>query len=355
MRIIEYSPDWFDALGRAVTPIRRESALLHRPFVDYYYASQEWCKLFLALDKNDKVVGTLGLDRMRFETESGEMVLGFGSNYNSFVPGVGSFLFLRRLKDCPLGLVFWTTADTQEMIRSLGWTYFAGITRYYLNYTYPSFPGDPIWRKVAKAVLRGIPGKKIGRYSSHFRGAGGTSVSVRAEDMFSADLIPQTSPFVLRFSPSLDYLNWRYNTGLTFVRYRLFRILTGKTTVGYVVINEQPDCLIVAQCDGVDAETLAYGVISSIIEVGKHDRKPRTVMLTTSHPVMQNLYRKLGFRVSRSDEYFAVGGYKQDVTLDLDTSDWLINFGWGNNDLQAPFLDQLAGDSDSDGESRVVV
>jgi len=342
LRIIEYSPEWFDALTHAVKPKRPESALLHRPFVDHYYASQEWCRLLLALDNNDNVVGTLGVDRMRFESESGEMTLGFGSNYNSFVPGVGSFLFLRRLKDCPLGLVFWTTEDTQKVIRSLGWTYFSGVRRHYLNYAYPTFPREPMWRKAAKGILRLFPRKKIGSYESRLQDASGSGVSVHPENSFSTDLIPQNSPFAFRFAPNLAYLNWRYNTELSYVRYRLFRILVRGTTVGYVVINEKPDSLVVAQCDGADPVTLAYGVLSSIVEVGKHDRNPRSVMLTSSHPRMQEIYKKFGFRASSSDEHFAVGGYKQIVTLDPDTSAWLINFDWGNNELQTPFLNQVS-------------
>jgi hypothetical protein len=345
LKIIEYSPDCYDALRRAVEPIKQESALTHRSFVDYYYTSQEWCKLLLALDKNDNIVGTLGIDRMRFESESGEMTLGFSSNYNSFLPGVGSFLFLRRLKDCPLGLVFWTTEDTQKVIRSLGWKYFPDIRRYYLNHPYPEFPNEPLWRKFAKGVLRRLPRKKVGDYASKLQVALDAGVSVKPETSFSSDLLPENSPFGFRFTPDPQYLNWRYNTGLSFVRYRLFRIMIGQESAGYVVINDMPDRLVVAQCDGPDPVTLAYGVMSSIVESGKHDRHPRTVMLTSSHPRMQEIYRQFGFRASTSDECFAIGGYKQDVPLGSDTSTWLVNFDWGNNELQGPFLDQLSDDA----------
>jgi hypothetical protein len=120
--------------------------------------------------------------------------------------------------------------------------------------------------------------------------------------------------------------------------------MRGQKTVGYVVINDKPDCLVVAQCDGVDPVSLAYGVISSIVEAGRQDRIARTVMLTSSHPRMRELYREFGFRVGSSDETFAVGGYKQEVTLSPDTTAWLVNFDWGNNELQTPFLDQVSTD-----------
>lgn len=342
MRIVKYSPEYFTALQRAVVPRRPESALLHQPFVDYYYASEKWCWLLVALDKRDEVIGTLGVDQMRFETAAGEMTLGFGSNYNSFLPGVGSFLFLRRLQECPLGLVFWSTADTQKLIKSLGWTYYHNIRRHYLNYTYPSFPKDPLWRKAAKNVLRRLPRKMIGKFSARLSDIVPASVSVHPESSFSDDMLPDSSPFAFRFAPSLAYLEWRYNTDIKFVRYRLFRIVADRSTVGYVVINDMPDRIVVSQCDGVDPVTLAYGVLSSIVETGKRDRYPRTVMLTSSHALMGQLYREFGFRVGRTDECFAIGGYKQDVSLNPDTSSWLVNFDWGNNDLQTPFLDQLS-------------
>jgi len=340
VRIIEYSAPWFDALSTAVEPIRNESALTHPPFVDYYYASREWCKLRLALDKNDRIVGTLGVDCMPFEAGRQQMTLGFSSNFNSFRPGVGSLLFLQRLKECPLGVVFWTTADTEKVIRSLGWRHFSGIRRYYLNYAYPAFPGDSVWRKAAKLVLRQWPRKNLGGYASRLSEAAQGAVSVQPETVFSADMLPSVSPFTFRFAPGLDYLNWRYNTGLSFVRYRLFRIIDQQKSAGYVVINEQPDCLVIAQCDAGNPVTLARGVMASLIAVGRHDRTPRTVMLTSSHREMMALYRAFGFRVSTADECFAVGGYKQQVNLDPDTSGWLINFDWGNNELQGPFPDQ---------------
>ena len=338
-----------------MAPIPPTSGLFHRPFVDYYYATQDWCKLFLAVDKDDRVVGTIGVDRMGFESESGEMTLGFASNYYSFMPGVGAFLFMQRLNSCPLGLVFGGGEDTHRVIRSLGWTYYPEITSYHLNWSYPTSPGEPSWRKAAKGILRHSCRKKIGSYASRLLAASRAEVSLHPERSFSDDLLPRKSPFAFRFAPSLAYLNWRYNTELSFVRYRLFRITARRTTVGYVVISEKPDCLIVAQCDGVDPETLAYGVISSIVEVGKQDRYPRTVMLTSSHSRMQEIYREFGFRAGKSGRRFAVGGYKRDVTLDPDTSRWLINYDWGDNGLHSPFLDQVADPSVSGDKIRIMI
>ena len=338
MRIIEYSSDWYAALRHAVKSVSPTSGLFHRPFVDYYYASQDWCKLFLALDKNDRVVGTLGIDQMRFEAESGEMTLGFSSNFYSLMPGMGAFLFVRRLKECPLGLVYGGGEAIHNVIKTLGWTYFSEITSFHLNSSYATFPEEPRWRKLAKGVLRHLPRRKIGSYASRLQDASRAGVSVHPERTFSDNMLPQRSPFAFRFAPSLAYLNWRYNTELSFVRYRLFRIMARDATIGYVVIKDTPDCLYVAHCDGVDPTTLAYGVMSSIVEVGKQDLVPRAMQLTSSHTLMQKLFRDFGFRSGRSGRRFAIGGYKQVVTLDADTSAWLINYDWGDNGLRFPFL-----------------
>ena len=40
------------------------------------------------------MLGTLGLERMRFELDAREAMLGSGSNYNAFEPGVGDLLGL---------------------------------------------------------------------------------------------------------------------------------------------------------------------------------------------------------------------------------------------------------------------
>ncbi len=119
--------------------------------------------------------------------------------------------------------------------------------------------------------------------------------------------------------------------------------------VGYVVINEKPDCLDVAQCDGTDPVTPACGVMTSIVEVGRQDRKPRAAVLTSSHSAMQELYREFGFRDAMSGRRFAVGGYKCVVTLKPDTSDRLINHDWGDIELRSPILDQVATFACTDG------
>jgi hypothetical protein len=167
-------------------------------------------------------------------------------------------------------------------------------------------------------------------------------VSVREEHEYSAELLPRRSPFTVRFAPSVSYLAWRYAFGLSFVRYRLFRILRGSESVGYVVINQSRERLIVAHCDGDDPTTLAYGVLLSVVEAAGRDVRPHGVVLASSHPEMAEIYRRFGFRARRSDRPLAIGGEGPPRTVPTDTTGWLVNYDWGDNGLRAPFLDHAA-------------
>jgi len=211
-----------------------------------------------------------------------------------------------------------------------------------LNKTYAVFPGDSGIRKAAKWVARKVARSKIASYAARIPAQVRQRLSVREERLFQNDLLPAESPFTFRFAPPVEYLNWRYNTQLSFVRYRVFRILENGHTAGYVVINEAPEKLIVAQCDGTDVRSLAYGVLLSILEAGSGDRSPRSVVLTCSHPMMQEIYGKFGFQAEPEDRPFFIGTLQGPADIVPDTSNWLINLDWGDNGLRSPFLDELA-------------
>jgi hypothetical protein len=166
------------------------------------------------------------------------------------------------------------------------------------------------------------------------------TLSTREERDYTQDLLPRRSPFRFRFAPSPAYLTWRYNTSLSFVRYRLFRILEHQCTVGYVVLNDSPQRILVAQCDGEDAETLAYGVLLSVLQATHGDRELRPVSLVSSHPRMQAIYERFGFRRHRRDRSFALGLRGGKLQVDPDTSNWHVNHDWGDEGLFGPFLDQ---------------
>ncbi len=339
MRLVEYTPGHFEALRRAAADLRLAN-LCHRPFVDHYYAGNPWCKLYLVLSAEDTVTAMMGVDRMRFVAGDRELTLGFGSNYHAAQPAAAGHLYLHWLKTCPLGFVFGGSEHTHRILRRQRWTYFPGVKTFTLNSPCAPRPGEPLWRQWAKrfaAYARRMPvGGRARRIPARVR----AGVSVHEEQTFTEDLLPRTAPFSFRFAPTVDYLAWRYRPGLSFARYRLFRILVWGSTAGYVVLNDLPGRVLVAQCDGEDAFTLAHGVLLSLVEATAADTALREVVLTSSHSQMQRIYQRFGFRTSGPDRPFAVGSLRPPVDLPADTFGWLVNFDWGDNGLRAPFPDQ---------------
>lgn len=340
MKLIEYSPDQFGPMSAAVARKDPSSSLLHRPFVDYYYATRGWCKLYLFCLDDGSVGGTVGVDLLRFEGAGRETTVGFGSNFYSMQPGAGGYLFLQWLRSCRLGLVFGGSEDVHKILRQQKWTYYGGVMTYLLNRAYPPHPGDAAWRTALKWGLQRLR-PRLAAYAARLPSEVARNTAVREESSYQEDLLPGRSPFTFRFAPPVDYLAWRYDTRLSFVRYRLFRVLRGGATAGYVVLNDLPDRLLVAHCDGDDPATLAHGVFLSVLEAAREDRVAREAVLTCCHPGMQDVYRRLGFKQSRNERPFVLGSARHRGELPPpDTAGWLINFDIGDNGMRAPFRDQ---------------
>jgi hypothetical protein len=49
MPVVEYTPDRFDEVKDMALRFGGQMNLAHHPFVDYYYATCEWCRLYLYL------------------------------------------------------------------------------------------------------------------------------------------------------------------------------------------------------------------------------------------------------------------------------------------------------------------
>jgi hypothetical protein len=339
MPIVEYKPEYFGALSEFVTKLGNTLGMAHRPFVDYYYGTKDWCKLYLYVGDDGNVMGTYGLERMLFEYDHRELTIGFGGNFYSIQPGVGGLLFLYGHNVCPIGLVFGGSTSTHRLIRSRQWTFYRGVQVYILNDEYPARAGEGVFLRAMKSVARRVARARLSKYESRIPQAILKQISVHEEKEYTRDLLTFDSPFFFRFAPTLDYLSWRYNTSLTFVRYRLFRILHRGRTAGYTVINEGTAKMIVAHCDGVDAEVLAYGIIRSILAVAREDHYPRCAILSSCHPQMQNIFQRLGFVAEPAERPFCMGTLKGPVNITPDTSSWLVNYDWGDNGLRPPFLD----------------
>ena len=342
MPIVDYTPKLFGDVSEMVLQFPGNRNLYHRPFVDYYYATREWSKLHLYYSDSGKLIGTLGRDLARFEYNSRELTLKIGSNWYSLQRGVGGELSQFSAQSYPnsTGLMFGGSQDTLGILRHHKWIFMHGIRGYLLNNPFNPYPGESRWRSAAKSFLRRMVRRRISSFSSRVPSHVFAEITVREEGSYAPELLPSRSPFLFRFAPTAEYLSWRYNLSLPFIRYRLFRVISRGATVGYVILSDSPEQIIVAQCDGEDAVALAYGVLLSILEVGREDQEPRSVFLVSCHSEMKKIFQKFGFwEQRRGDLPFAFRTRPPHVDLSLGTSNWLVNFDWGDNGVRPPFRD----------------
>lgn len=341
MPLLQYSKDDTDLLRRLSVKLEPHHHLRYADFVNYYYASSPWCRLNLVVDDGGDVQAVLGQELMPFETPAGPLVLGFGSNFRTFQSGVGALLFLSWLKQCDQGLVFGGSPDTHRILTQQKWTQFSNVRIYQLNRPFADVPRETWWRQLAKFALRALPVRvAIDARSSEMLRSAETTVEAIPEKEFTDDMLPQHSPFSFRFAPDTNYLNWRYRTDLDFVRYRLFRIVSDGESRGYVVLNEQPNRVIVAQCDADDSVVLTRGMF---VALGANCIGPRRrcgVLASSAHTGVNRAFEAFGFRSKRVGKPFAIGGLTRKYQIPDDTSNWLINYDWGDNGLRAPFLGQ---------------
>lgn len=337
MKLSVYKPEAFPELERAAERLGLP-ALTIRPFVDWYYAGHETCKLWLLRQADGEIVGTIGIDVVRFEYEGRPVHLGFGSNFRAVKSGAGGLLFLQWLKTCPIGAVYGGTETTHKIIGSQNWTYFSGAKTYFLNRGLASHSGEPLKRRFLKAAIKAVSRPmNVEKRLARLAGALNERVVVHEEAIFSDDLLPKTSPFRFRCAPQPEYLRWRYDTNLPFARYRIFRLTSEGRTSGYVITHETEKRISVAQSDGDDAVDLAYGTILALARVARGSGT-REILLTSSNAVMQKIYSGFGFRPLRNERPFALGSLRGAIDFELDTSDWLFNYDWTDNCLRPPFI-----------------
>ena len=342
MSIIEYTPEYFDALQKMVAQVPRLMNLAHRPFVDYYYATRSWCKLYMALSESGEVIATLGRELRRFEHNSQEITIRTGTNWFSVRPGAGRRLTRYSAMSNPgsYGMVLMASSVAIDVLRHRNWVPVPGVAGYFLNGC-SLRPWNSWWKSAANLAVRTFAGKRISRCASRIPEQAASRISVHEEFSYAPDLLPKHSPFSFRFAPNIEYLDWRYNLSLSFARYRLFRIVADGRNVGYVILNDSPDQVIVAQCDAEDATALAYGILLSVLEAGRNDRAARTVFLSCCHSEMRPIFEEFGFRRwFRGDLPFGFLELPPSIGETREISDWLVNYDWADNGLQAPFLDQ---------------
>ena len=336
MQIVAYEPSLFSALAAAARGAAAGHSLGHRSFVDHYYTTVPWCRLYLALGDDGAVAGAIGVEQLRFEYEGRPLTIGCASNFVAFQPGAGGVLFLRWIRSSEMACIYGGSRDTHRILAHQGWTYFPGVHVYSLNGRYTDRPAEPRWRGVAKSFLRAVtPRVDVGE---RLRGAVARgvvpAVNVAEVGGFDADMLPRAGGFTFRLAPGTEYLGWRYSPALPFVRYRLFRLPRG-----YVVLNERPGRIVVAQADATDPDSLVGGVLAAVAQVAGEGSRPE-VLLTSCHARMRRLYEQFGFRPAHVERPFALGSARGPVPLAPDTSSWLVNFDWTDNGLRPPFLDE---------------
>jgi hypothetical protein len=339
LRVVKYQRGDHELLRQLAAELPPHHALRWPEFVDYYFTGSPRCQLRVVLSEHGQVLGVLGVERMDFATPDRKMTLGFASNYAAFQPGVGALLFLCSFRDCDFGLSFGASEDAYRIYRGRNWTCYHGVRRFHVNRAFQFRPGSaPRWKQLVGHVLRHLlPKVDLVQRACRVLREDAAHVEVAEERRFSDDMLPKQSPFSFRFCPDLDHLNWRYNPELDFVRYRIFRILCSGQPAGYVVINEQPRRLLLAHCDGEDPLVLSQGILAAIAALLQGSRRRPEVFLTSSHTIMREVFRHFGLREIAGERPVFIGG-RGTPPMPQDTSRWLVNFDWGDNGLQPPFL-----------------
>lgn len=345
MHIIPYNPTHYDLLLQQRDHPFFPATLTHQHFVNWYYGS-EYCHLYLFLNDQEELAGIIGIDQVDFIYENNILRVATANNNVAFLPGFGGLQFLYWLKAAPYTLALGGSQAIHQLIRQNKWHYFPPVPQLLANRRFYIEPTDFSLRSLAKRSLslllptiRLADKKKAILRQSRSLLPAGSELTVHEEPLFHADMLPTTSPFRFRFAPSLAYLQWRYATDLAFIRYRLFRIVAGDETSGYVILKESKEQILVSQCDGSDPILLACGVLLALATITEQETTPREMRLCSTHPDMQRLFRQFGFYDWRQPYTFVMGSLRHPLAMQDDTREWLINFDWSDNGLRQPFLD----------------
>jgi hypothetical protein len=340
--IVEYTPELWGPLQDAVTRLHGVINLSHRGFVDYYYTTRASCKLYLWISEDGQVLGTVGREVMPFIYRGRRITLRIASNWYSLQRGVGGEMakYSGRLNPGSTGAMFGGSMDTLKILHHYDWIFVPGIKIHSMNSDVIAWPGESKWKSRVRGVRRIVRGYAAG-IGARLPSEAVSGLEIREEHAYAEDLLPGSSPFTFRFAPDAEYLAWRYNPSLSFVRYRLFRILARGTSVGYVILNESPEKVIVAQCDGEDSSTLAYGVLLSLAALEREQDGIRAIYVACSCPQMQAIFESVDLKAQPGQEVpFALRRDQWSFESELNPGSWLVNYDWGDNGLRSPFLDE---------------
>lgn len=331
MKVVEYTEAFSDRLDAAIAKADFDVPLLSRPqYVRHMFLRDPHSRLQLLLSTEGAVVATLGSEYVRMQSGSRSLAVAILSNTYSFEPGAVTFLLHRWMKTCEIGILFPGNLQMRQLIaRQKRWVQISGLRTLWLNWDYPVFAHDPLWKRLAKPVISRATRVDAGAFGSLVsRGARG-AITVRNEDRIPEDLPRWDGGFGLKLSEGADYLNWRFDTALDYVRYRLFSVWVAGSRCGAVVLAEWPHCVVVSYCDGDDPDDLAGGVLLAIAEVNQGEHRYRKVLLSAIHARMRQAFERAGFRPDPVETPFYMASFG-DQSVPESEGDWLLNLEFGD-------------------------
>ncbi len=323
----------------AVSGLPVDSNLRHRAFVDWYYSSSDFCGLTLLLDDHDHCLACLGNERMTLKVGELGYRLGCLSSFYAFHPGYGFYGFSAALHGADAGFMLGGTDKAIGFVQRLGWD-LGQINAYSLNLTYHEDAGHPL-RNLCKLLVNAC----VSRVPLHNLETklpdSLTRVQVIEQSSYADDLLDFPSSFAARFDRPVAHFAWRYALDLPFARYRLFKAFLGSEYIGFVILQDMPEQVLVAESSGSEPKAVAAAILRSISAVARSEEDKREVLLLCSNPAMQRIFVSAGFQYSaRRRIQFGFGGLKGRIPAPVGPSEWLVNYDLGGRGLHRPFLDE---------------
>lgn len=333
MKIVPFAAEHTGALIAGLDKAGLDAPLLRiEPYVRHYYLSNPACRLMLMLDGDGQIAATLGSEKIRLRIGSETFDAAVLSSTFSLLPGAFPLLFMHWMKSAEVGLAFPGNALLQDMFaRQKRWVAIPGLRRYWLNWSYPVLPDDPAWKSLAKPLARWARRVDASGFERRLRGIAPAGLALREERRFDSGMTPRAATaFGFRVEPDADFLDWRFDSDLDYVRYRIFRIERGARSCGCIVIAEWPHCLLVSHADCDDVHTLSCAILLAIARLNQGEHRHRKVLLSSMHSGMQQWLSRYGFEPEPRDTAFHVAAFGNRALPQCAQDDWLVNLDIGD-------------------------
>lgn len=332
MQIVPYSPERFPDLVNAVQKMKRGRTLAVPEIVNHYYLDNPWCKLYLAIGKDDhSILGIIGSESIPFLIDHEPTSIGFGSNFHTIEEGCGGLLFMKWVRGHPHSMAYNCSEDAFRLTTAQRWNRLEGVQT--LSYNAPAYraPGQSSFTHALKAVGKRLLNRPpLLKTLNKHDFLPEVDVSVREEKQFHVEMLTFNSAFDFRIAPDPAYLRWRFSTDWQPFHYRIFSIKRGEEYRGFVVLHDAPNQVSIVHADGCDPVELAKSEVLALAQIsGK-----RPSYLCSSVSEITNQLSKIGFRINPTKPYVQFSPSLPITKINLP----LINFGLGDNDLRMEFM-----------------